>query len=323
MRFLLVLSFLLSSLTLTAEDVKLREQAVHLLEHTRQVSLLGVLPAFRSDVSFRLYDANGTPQEGSFSRVVVAKTGVREEENFGDFHAVTVRAGDRLSSTTDWKHSVQVMHVRELLPVPTGWFDHEDIIRSIDDENVGGAAAKCINFDTKFGDKLQQNQICVDATTGATLRWQVGEQVVEASGYYQVGQLWEPAHLTETINGTLHMEIDQKISVIQGPVDPKTFAPPTGQWMSMVHCNTVRPLVAVSTPQPPPGDAGSGIVDVVVGGAVRENGRTELLTVKSSPRADLNAEAIDTVANWSFEPYLCNGKPATLYRDFIVHFQGR
>ena len=81
--------------------------------------------------------------------------------------------------------------------------------------------------------------------------------------------------------------------------------------------------MAISTPQPQPGTSGTDIVDIIVHGMIRENGKTEALQVQSSPRPDLNAEALSLVSTWTFQPMMCNDKPATRGADFVVHFQGR
>lgn len=74
---------------------------------------------------------------------------------------------------------------------------------------------------------------------------------------------------------------------------------------------------------PPPGTSGTGIVDIIVHGWVLANGNVARLQIESSPRPDLNHEALKTVASWKFLPLMCNDHPASLEGDFIVHFQGR
>jgi outer membrane biosynthesis protein TonB len=56
---------------------------------------------------------------------------------------------------------------------------------------------------------------------------------------------------------------------------------------------------------------------------IRETGKTEALKIQNSPRPDLNAEALSTVSQWTFQPMMCNDKLATEGADFVVHFQGR
>jgi len=309
--------------SLAAEDVKLREEAIRLMEKANQVSLLGALSSYRMETTFRVHYADGTTREGSYSRVLATSVGMREEERFGDFHAVYVHMKDKWAYTSLWKEPVELLELREQLPVRLGRFDQEDVIRSIDDASVDGVAAKCIRFDTQFGDKLQANEICMDPATGAELRWRVGDELVENFSYFQVGNLWEPAHIVRSVRGALQMEIDQKITLLQGAVDPNLFASPTGTWYPVWHCDTFRRPIGISTPQPPPGNAGTDTVDVVISGYIRENGKPQTLSILSSSRADLNDEALKTVAGWTFQPMLCNGNPGTQRVEFVVHFQGR
>ena len=179
------------------------------------------------------------------------------------------------------------------------------MIRSIDDVVVLGRPAKCVLFETQFGDILQRNQVCMDAES------------------FQVGSLWEPARISRNLREALRMEIEQKISTIEGAVDPNVFTPPTQHWNKLFQCQTSRRPIAISTPQPAPGNQGDQTVDVVVTGWIWNTGKTYGLTIQDSPRPDLNAEALAIVSQWRFQPMICNDKASTRDADFLVHFQGR
>jgi hypothetical protein len=215
---------------LFAEDVKLREEAVRLMERANQVSLPGPVPNYEQVVSFRVHYPDGAAKEGSYSRVSAGAAGYREEESFGDFHAITVRSGDRISSTVGWEEPPEMRELREQLPVHLGRFDHEDVIRSIESTSLQGRPSKCILFDTHFGEAVQQNQVCVDAERGAMLHWQVGADTIDNYDYFKVGDLWQPAHITRNVRGALRMEIEQKVSILESTVDSNMFVPPTSQW---------------------------------------------------------------------------------------------
>ena len=322
-RVVLTCSFLLLISSLFAEDVKLREDAVRLLERANQVSLPGTVPNYEQIVTFRVHYLDGSSKEGSYSRVAAGADGYREEEIFGDYHAISVRSGDRMSSTQGWAEPPEFRELREQLPVHLGRFDHEDVIRSIEDTTLQGRAAKCVHFDTHFGATVQHNQLCMDAERGVLLHWQVGEETIENADYFAVGDLWEPAHMVRSLRDAPRMEIDQKITVSEGPADPNLFTPPTAHWNKLFQCRTWRRAIGISTPQPPPGSRGTSTVDVIVTGMIRETGKTEALKIQSSSRPDLDAEAIATVSQWTFQPMLCNDKLSTQGADFVVHFQGR
>jgi len=320
---LLLVSCLLGASNLLAEDVKMREEAIRLLERANQVSLPGIGPNYEQAVTFRVYSPDGTSKEGTYTKISGGAAGYREERTFGDYHDVIVRLNDRSSGTATWNAPPELRELRDQLPVHLGRFDHEDVIRSIDDTNIDGVPAKCIRFDTQFGDKLQQNQICVDVARGPVLHWQVGDEIIENSGYFKVGSLWEPAHITRNLHGILRMQIEQKITVIDGAIDASMFTPPSGHWDKMIQCQPYRRPIVISAPQPAPGNARTETVDVIVAGFVMPTGKTYMLQVQSSPRPDLNDEALSTVAKWTFQPMMCNDQPSTQYADFVVHFQGR
>jgi hypothetical protein len=309
---------------LQAEDVKLREQAVHLMEVANAVSLPGGLRNYEHVVTFRVHESDGTLKEGTFTRVSAGAAGQRDEITFGDYHAVIVFSGDRISQTQTTIVPPEVRELRKRLPVQLGRFDKEDVIRSIDDANVLGRAAKCINFDTHFGATLQANQLCVDSERGTLLRWQVGDEVIENADFCAIANLWEPAHIRRFVRGALQFEIDQRMTAIEGAMDPNVFLPPSQHWDKTYECRTSRRPVGISTPMPPAGDAGTDTIDVIVHGRIRgSNGNVDQVQIQSSPRPDLNAEALKLVSTWKFLPLLCNDAPATVDGDFVVHFQGR
>jgi hypothetical protein len=304
------------------EDIKVREEAVRLLERANQVSLPGAAPNYEQAVSFRVYYSDGSSKEGAYTKIAVGASGYREERSFADYHDVIVRSGDKMSGTATWTPPTELQELRDQLPVHLGRFDDKDVIRSIEDTNIDGIAAKCISFDTLFGDKLQQNQICVDAARGPVLRWQVGDETIENSGYFRVGTLWEPAHISRSLRSALRMQIEQRITVMD-KVDASLLSPPSGHWDKLIQCQPYRRPIVISAPQPIAGNAGTETIDVVVSGFVLSTGKTDKLQIQSSSRPDLNGEALETVAKWIFQPMICNDKPSTQWMEFVVHFQGR
>lgn len=308
---------------LTAEDVKLREQAVHLMEVANAVSLPGALRNYEQVVTFRVHEPDGTVREGSFTRQSAGADGHRDEFTFGDYHKVIVISGDRISQTHSATTPPEVRELRKYVPIHLGRFDQQDVIRSIESTNVVGRPAQCINFDTHFGTTLQANQLCVDNETGTLVRWQVGNEVIENSDFFRIANLWEPGHIRRYVGGALQLEIVQRMTAIEGAMDPNIFSPPSQHWNQMFDCTTKRRPIGVSTPMPAAGKSGTEIVDVIVHGWVLANGTVARLQIESSPRPDLNDEALKAVATWKFLPLMCNDQPASLEGDFVVHFQGR
>ena len=309
---------------LDAEDVKLREQAVELMEGANAASLLAGYRDYEQVVSFTFHDLiNGQITTGTYSRTSAGSEGRREEFNYGTYHAVLVIAGDRQSSTRIYNEAPEIGELVDQLPIFLGRFDDQDVIRSIEDSNVGGRAAKCINFDTHLGVGIQANQMCVDAERGTLLRWRVGDELRENSDFFQISTLWEPGHIRHFVRGALRVEIEQRISHTPVPVDVKTFSPPSGEWSKWWKCQNYRRAVGIFTPMPPPGSQGTDIVDVVVRAFISDKGVVQPSIIVSSLRPDLNNEAMKLVATWKFDALMCNDKVAATTADLVVHFQGR
>jgi hypothetical protein len=319
----LLLPFLIVCTCLQAEDVKLREQAVQLMEVANAVSLPGGLPSFEHTVTFRVHELDGTVKEGRFTRVSAGAAGHRDEITFGDYHAVIVISGERISQHHTTAVPPEVRELRRQLPIHLGRFDQSDVIQAVQEANILGRPAKCIAFDTLTNGVMQNNEICMDTERGVVLRWRVGDEYIENTDFFRIANLYEPAHIRRYLRHQLQMEIDQGMKLIDGPVDPNVFTPPSSEWNTTYQCSTSRRPVAVFTPQPPPGKNGDKVVDVLVHGNIRRDGKVHGAVVDSSPDPTLNAEALQLISTWKFLPLICNDEPASLSTDFVLHFQGR
>ena len=311
-----------TSASLRAEDVKLREQAVQLMEVANAVSLPGALPSYEHTVTFRVHEPDGTVKEGKFTRVSAGPAGHRDEIIFGDYHAIIVVSGDRISATRTTKAPPEVRELRRQLPIQLGRFDQSDTIHSIQTTNVLGRPAKCIAFETLTNGAPQNNEICVDTERGAVLSWRVGDESIENTDFFRVANLYEPAHIRINLRRQLRMEIDQQMKLVDG-LDPNVFTPPSSEWKIMSPCSTARRPVAVFTPQPAPGKNGDGIVDVLIHGSIHPDGKVYDAVVEDSPDPKLNAEALQLVSRWKFLPLICDDEAISLSTDFVLHFQGR
>jgi hypothetical protein len=155
LRFLLLL-FLCCSVV-DAEDLKLREQAVQLMERANAASLLAGYRDYDQVVSFTFHDPlDGQITTGTYFRTSAGSEGRREEFSYGTYHAVSAIAGDRQSSTRIYNEAPEIAELLDQLPIFLGRFADQDVIRSIEDSNGGARAAKCINFDTHLGVGVQR-----------------------------------------------------------------------------------------------------------------------------------------------------------------------
>jgi hypothetical protein len=308
----------------SAEDVLLREQAVQLMERANSVSLLVGSRDYEQIVNFTFHDlSTGQVSSGIFSRISAGTDGRREEFVYGDYHASTSIVGNQQSTTRIFNEAPELTELLDQLPIYLGRFDDKDVIRSIEDSTAVGRAARCINFDSHLGSGVQVNQICVDADRGTLLRWHVGDDLIENSDFFEIGRLWEPGSIRHFVKGALRVQIEQRIMRTPGPVDVKTFSPPSGQWQKWWRCENFRRPLGIYMPMPPPGSRSTGIVDVIVRGYITDKGLAEPTMIASSARPDLNDQAMKLVGTWKFDPQMCNDQVVATAADFVVHFQDR
>lgn len=308
------------SLTCKAQDAQVRAEAVRLLERATAASTPWSSPNSERVDTFRAFGDSGA-QEGSFTHVVIHGTGARDEFNFGDFHKVIVHTeGSTAIAGSQHILPAELVLLTRITPTYFVRFDHEDVIHSIDDREVNGRAAHCIEFETIAGEKSDSNELCVDAGNGTLLSGKLGDHSFEMGGYFQFGGALMPGTIRYWQNGREKLEITQTITALENPSPNVLAAPPDATVLT--RCKTFRRPFGVSMPQPKPGNGG-GEVDIVVRGVIGPNGRVSDALIQNSDRPDLNAEALQTVHGWVFTPRMCNGTPNPTEASFTVHFQGR
>lgn len=192
-----------------------------------------------------------------------------------------------------------------------------DTIHFITPATLFGRRAKCIQFETVNGRTHQSNEICVDEELGTLIRWNVGEDLIENTDYSQFEGILLPAHIRHYINGKLRMEIEQKFSVMDGPIDWAALTPPNPTILRA--CQQYRRPIIQSAPQPATAGAGPWY-DVHVHGVIGEDGHVREAAVLAAGRADLVQQAVQIVSGWVFSPGVCNGKPIPVSADLVVHF---
>lgn len=304
----------------SSQDLKLREEAIRLLERANAVSSSPKLPNLERVDTFRAFGAAGV-QEGSFSRVVIQGTGRREEYTFGDYHLVNVWTQKQVAvAGTPRILPAELVNVLRVTPIWLVRFDGEDVIHGITERPIGGHAARCIAFDTIKGQHTDNNELCVDATSGVLVLERLGGELIENSDFFPFAGALIPGKINYTQGGVQRIEIMQTMTALTA-TDANVLAPPPDSRLHKV-CTTYRRPFGESMPQPQPG-AGGGSADIVLRGMVGVDGQVYDPTVQSSERADLNAEALALVKQWTFIPAMCDGHPDAHEADITLHFQGR
>ena len=314
---LLLACLLVCTFHARAQDMPVRVEAIRLLERANSVSHPNhMMPNHRVDVTFRAYRLDGSTQDGTANTIISGDI-ERYEQVFGAYHAIGIHYPDKIVQNEYQPPPPETSELEELTPIHIGQFDGSDTIHSITPATLFGRSAKCIRFETVNGRTHQSNEICVDNELGNLIRWNVGEDLIEDLDFSSFEGMLLPAHIRHYINGKLRMEIEQKFSVIDGPIDWAALTPPNPD--TLRTCQQYRRPIIQSAPQPVSAGAGPWY-DVEVQGVIRADGHVYEAAVLPAGRDALEKQAIQIVSGWVFSPGLCNGKPIPVIADLVVHF---
>lgn len=318
---LLLVSLLLPSLSVFAQDVRVRQEATQLLERANAASTSPHLPNVERVDTFRVFESTSPGQEGSFSRVVVQGTGRRDEFNLGNYHLLNIFTHGQVAvEGTRQMLPAPLMRLARLTPIYLVRFDGEDVIHEIVNRDVGSRVARCIEFDTVRGQRTDSNELCVDPDNGTLVSEKLGNELIENSDFFPFAGALMPGKITYSVGGNIQMEISQTMTELVDATPNVLAAPPNAEIRKM--CTTFRRAMGVSMPQPKQGPLDSEY-DVVVRGSVGADGKVRQAVVQESERPDLNAEALGLAQNWVFTPAMCDGKPSATDVALTLHFQGR
>jgi TonB family protein len=303
-----------------SQDVKVREEAVRLLERANAVSSSPNLPNLERVDTFRMFGDAGV-KEGSFTRQVIQGVGRRDEYISGDYDVVNVWTQKQVAvAGTPRILPPELANVLRITPIYLLRFDSQDVIRSITDRDVSGHAAHCIEFDTIHGEKSDNNELCVDATNGTLVLEKVNGELVENSDFFPFAGALMPGKISYSVGGAQKLEISQTMTALTGSDANVLAAPPNSRLHKI--CTTVRRPFGVFMPQPKSGNGGEN-ADIVIRGMVGADGKLYDLTVQNSERPDLNTEALELARQWTFTPPMCDGHPDAREVDFTLEFRGR
>jgi hypothetical protein len=312
---------LLTAIPASAQDQELRREAVQLLEHANGVSLSPKLPNLERLDTFRVFDSSSGPQEGTFTRVVVQGTGRREESRFGAYHSLNIWSGGHLATMrTSELPPPEINTVMRLTPIYLLRFADDDVIHAIVDKAAGGKKIRCIEFDTIRGQKIDNNEFCVDPGNGTLVLEKVGNELIENSDFFSFAGELVPAKISYSFAGVRKLEISQTLTELTDASVNVLAAPPEAQIRNF--CKTYRRAIGTSMPQPAAGKGGRNI-DVAIRGIIWTDGKVHEAVVQSADYPDLGAEALALVQQWVFTPAVCDGNLNTQEATLILHFHGR
>ncbi len=317
----LLLLLLASTGVSAAQDPEVRREALELMERASAASLPAKLPNLERVDTFRVLDAGSGPREGTFTRVVVQGTGRREEASFGDYHLAEVSTGGNLATMKSHKVApAEVETVIGITPIRLMRFDGEDVIHRIVTKAVGGKNARCVEFDTIKGQKIENNEFCFDPANNTLILEKTGDDLIENTDFFSFAGGFFPSKITYSFAGIRKLEVSQTMTELTDATENVLVAPPGA--MTLHFCKTWRRPIGVSMPQPKAGKGGRDY-DVVVRGLIESDGQIHDAVVQEAELADLGAEALQLIKQWRFSPLICEGQPGELEASFVLHFHGR
>src|SRR2546428_4306 len=273
----------------SAQDPELRREAVQLLERANGVSLSPKLPNLERIDTFRVFDSSSGPQEGTFTRVVVQGTGKREESRFGEYHSLDIWAGGHLATVRSSElPPAEINTVMRLTPIYLLRFADDDVIHAIVDKAAVGKKIRCIEFDTIRGQKIENNELCVDHSNGTLVLEKVGDELIENSEFFSFAGELVPAKITYSFAGVRMLEISQAMTELTDASVDVLAAPPEAEIRTF--CKTYRRAIGTSMPQPKEGKAGRN-ADVPIRVLVATDGKVHQAVGQTPEPPDLGSEA--------------------------------
>jgi TonB family protein len=299
-------------------DPALRAEAVRLLERANRVSIPSVWLANEMTLRFHVTSpAPGDPYDGEYVCSVGGDGLRRQYWHYGAYEHTLIRNGQRVGEIGPrGQQPVAVRLATALVPIYLIRFDNQDVIRSIRDT---APDARCVQFDTISGDRLQSNEVCVDPHNGWLLSVRTGDTLTRNSNFFPFQDAFFPGHIERWSTGRKVIEIDHTL-VLKSDYPEDYFTPPEGS--TSYICQQFRRAFEVNTPQPPAGSS-IQITDIRLQGLIGANGQVSNLKPLESSHPDLNEEAVKLVSTWTFQPATCDGRPVIWGSTFTVHFKGR
>jgi hypothetical protein len=194
------------------------------------------------------------------------------------------------------------------------------VIHRIVTKAVGGKNARCVEFDTIKGQKIENNEFCFDPANNTLILEKTGDDLIENTDFFSFAGGFFPSKITYSFAGIRKLEISQTMTELTDATENVLVAPPGA--MTLHFCKTWRRPIGVSMPQPKAGKGGRDY-DVVVRGLIESDGQIHDAVVQEAELADLGAEALQLIKQWRFSPLICEGQPGELEASFVLHFHGR
>src|SRR3989440_8200096 len=138
--------------------------------------------------------------------------------------------------------------VMQLTPIYLVQFADDDVIRAIVDKAAGGKKIRCIEFDTIRGQKIENNELCVERGNGTLVLEKIGNDLIENSEFFSFAGELLPAKIIYSFAGVPKLEISQAVTELTDASENVLAEPPEAQLRNF--CKTFRRAIGTSMPQP-------------------------------------------------------------------------
>lgn len=325
----LVLSLLIPR-TAGGEDMELRNRAEQLMNRALVASRFTAPMNIRTEVTFSAAGSDGAATKGSYVRVRSVDNALREDLVLGDYAVSRIREQSNLAMRGplgDIPYPLRkLMDFVPYLPIR---FDATDVITSIAETKMNGKAAVCIQFVTVRGEDRNPGDVCLSSENGTVIEWHDRNHSFQALEYGGVNGVLMPSHFVYREGEDLareagNLSIDARVrwTLLDARPD-EAFVAPT-DWQHTHFCRSFAMPVPKTAPQPAPkGGVDAPVITVEVHLHVRPDGTVSKAEILKPIRDDLDAEAVELVKTWTYQPGVCNGNKQDFAIDAAVHFQGR
>jgi TonB family protein len=318
----LVLSFFVARAA-AGEDVDLRNRAEQFMNRALVASRLTTPMNIRTEVTFSATGDDGIATTGSYIRTRSTDNALREDFVFGDYRMSRMRDQGNVATHGPWVDIPYTLRkVMEFVPYLPIRFDPTDVITSINETQMNGKAAVCIQFVTVRGDDRNPGDICVAKQNSTVIEWHDRDRSFQALEYGSVKDALLPSHFVYREDAKLVIDASVRWELLDARPDDAFVAPE--DWRHTRLCKSFAMPVPKSAPQPAArGGVDAPITTVEVRVHVRPDGTVGKAEVLKPVRDDLDSEAVELVKTWTYQAGVCEGNKQEFAIDAAVHFQGR
>jgi TonB family protein len=305
------------------EDMDLRNRAVQFMNRALVASRLTTPMNIRTDVTFSVTGDDGIATAGSYVRVRSVDNALREDFVLGDYRMSRIQEQGKVATNGQWVDiPYAVRKVMEFVPYLPIRFDSTDVITSISETNMNGRTAVCIQFVTVQGEDRNPGDICIAKENATVIEWHDRDHSFEALEYRSVKDALLPSHFVYREGEKLLIDASVRWTLLDARPDDAFVAPEN--WGQAFYCKSFSMPVPKSAPQPAAkGGVDAPVITIEIRVHVRPDGTVGKAEVLKPVRDDLDAEAVELVKTWTYEPGACEGTKQNFAIDAEVHFQGR